>query len=409
MGEFVKFWHGIMANVQDAVVIDGLRKQELGDDDIKFWRPITLDELHGASPDLEKSPGPDGITSRQILRIPRVLLCKIMNVFVCLRGVPKFLSDSRTVFIPKKVNSNDPSHFRPLSMSSLLCRLFHKILGQCIEHFNNHDFQMGFRKFDGAAASIFTLDYVLKLCPKNITPVNYAFIDIKKAFDSISHDYLWIALEAKKLPGSLISYIKRYYQGSRMVLCLKGRAVKSFHPTRGVKKGDPMSPVLFNIAMEYILTKLHGNIGVALEETKINHIAYADDLVLLAGTASGLQRLVDEFGESALRANLDKTRVASILAHGKIGKVSVGKPTIKYRNNMLIGMEFGDCVRYLGIDFNPFGIIRSDLVGDLDNMLCKLSKSFLKPQQRLWVLKNCVFGRLAHKIPFTDLSAGLLN
>lgn len=128
------------------------------DDDIEFWRPVTLEELHSALPDLNKVPGPDGITARQILGLPRALLCKILNIFICLRGVPKFLNDSKTVFLPKKQNSNNPADFRPISMSSLLCRLFHKIIGSRIEHYNNHSQQMGFRKFDGTAASIYTLD-----------------------------------------------------------------------------------------------------------------------------------------------------------------------------------------------------------------------------------------------------------
>lgn len=49
-----------------------------------------------------------------------------------------------------------------------------------------------------------------------------------------------------------------------------------------------MSPILFNVAMEHILERLDRNSGVELEGTKVNHIAYADDVVLLAGTASGL-------------------------------------------------------------------------------------------------------------------------
>lgn len=189
--------------------------------------------------------------------------------------------------------------------------------------------------------------------------------------------------------------------------------LKWIHPTRGVKQGDPMSPVLFNIAMESILNKLDRGIGINLDETKLNHIAYADDVVLLAGTASGLQILIDEFGVGALRTNLklnlNKTRVSSILVLGRLKKVTVGRPSIKYNNETLTHLGIDDRIKYLGIDFNPFGIVKSDLIGDLDFLLGKLKKSYLKPQQRLWVLKYCVFGRLAHRVPFTDLGAGLLN
>lgn len=134
------------------------------------------------------------------------------------------------------------------------------------------------------------------------------------------------------------------------------------------------------------------NIGVELEETRLNHIAYADDVVLLAGTASGLQCL-NTFGDNAMKANLeinlDKTMVAAITAHGRIKVVSIGKPIIKYKNKTLATMELNTNIKYLGIHFNPYGIVRVDLVNELNGMLEKLRKSFLKPQQRLWVLKNC--------------------
>lgn len=53
--------------------------------------------------------------------------------------------------------------------------------------------------------------------------------------------------------------------------------------------------------------------------------------------------------------------------------------------------------------------MRANLVEDVDSLLSKLKDSPVKPQQRLWVLKYCIFGRLAYKVPFTDLGAGLLN
>lgn len=203
---------------------------------------------------------------------------------------------------------------------------------------------------------------------------------------------------------SLISYLQRYYNYSRTVLCLKGKAIKCVHPTRGVKQGNPMSPILFNIAMEHVLKKLDRNIGVELEGTRLNHIAYADDVVLLAGTASGLQCLVDTFGIHAYKANLevntDKTLVTAIVAHGRIQKVSIGNPVIKYREKALTTMGVNSVTKYLGISFNSYGIVKTDLIMELNGMLERLRKSYLKPQQCLWVIKNCVFGRLAHKIPF---------
>lgn len=263
---------------------------------------------------------------------------------------------------------------------------------------------MGSRKFDGAAASIYTLDFILKHHGKYIKNINFAFLDIKGVrFCSFPH----LSLErAFKEVAPFISYLRNYYSKSRTALCLKGRVLKWLKPSRGVKQGDPLSPILFNIAMEHILLKLDRNIGIEQDGSMTNHIAYADDVVLLDMTMSGLQSLIDAFSIHACKANLelntDKTIVTSMIAHGKIHKITIGSPKVKYKNNFL-NMNTDTTVKYLGISFNTFGIIKLDLVQELGGLLNKVKSSYLKPQQRLWVLNNCIFGRLAYKIPFTDL------
>ena len=55
------------------------------------------------------------------------------------------------------------------------------------------------------------------------------------------------------------------------------------HLTSGVKQGDPLSPVLFNIVMDQLLESLNeSNLGVILDGMKLPALAYADDLALMA-------------------------------------------------------------------------------------------------------------------------------
>lgn len=55
-------------------------------------------------------------------------------------------------------------------------------------------------------------------------------------------------------------------------------------PTTGVKQGDPLSPLLFNLVIDRLLRSLPEEIGATLGEGQINAIAFADDLILLANT-----------------------------------------------------------------------------------------------------------------------------
>ena len=59
------------------------------------------------------------------------------------------------------------------------------------------------------------------------------------------------------------------------------------HLTSGVKQGDPLSPVLFNIVMDQLLESLNeSNLGVILDGMKLPALAYADDLALMATSDS---------------------------------------------------------------------------------------------------------------------------
>ena len=67
-----------------------------------------------------------------------------------------------------------------------------------------------------------------------------------------------------------------------------------FHIGNGVKQGGILSPLLFNIYMDDLSLQLHRqSIGCSVGGTVVNHMLYADDIVLFAPSAKGLQKLLD--------------------------------------------------------------------------------------------------------------------
>lgn len=72
-----------------------------GSEDIEFWKPITLEDIPAVIPNLDKSAGPDGITAMQVLKTPRVILCKLLNIFICVGGRQTF--GGRTIFYQKLI------------------------------------------------------------------------------------------------------------------------------------------------------------------------------------------------------------------------------------------------------------------------------------------------------------------
>ena len=83
---------------------------------------------------------------------------------------------------------------------------------------------------------------------------------------------------------------------------------------RGIRQGGVTSALLFNIYIDEILSKMKDlNIGCRMGISKVNVQAYADDLVLLSPTSSGLKKLIDYLSDlldiHELEINTDKTKV----------------------------------------------------------------------------------------------------
>ncbi len=85
-----------------------------------------------------------------------------------------------------------------------------------------------------------------------------------------------------------------------------------FHVTNGVRQGHILSPFLFNVYMNELSNKLNGcKVGCLISELLINHLMYADDLVIFCSYSAGLQQMLkicSEYGVE-LMLNLTQKRV----------------------------------------------------------------------------------------------------
>lgn len=127
----------------------------------------------------------------------------------------------------------------------------------------------------------------------NAKSLYIASIDISKAFDSVSHRAIEDTMRHYGFPPQLEDYITTVYQNSYTTIMCEDWASEKCHPTIGVKQGDPLSPILFNLVIDRLIVKLPANIGARIGDEFINAAAFADDMVSLASSRAGLQTLID--------------------------------------------------------------------------------------------------------------------
>ena len=112
-------------------------------------------------------------------------------------------------------------------------------------------------------------------------------MDLHKAYDTLNWDFLKDMMIALNFPPRFVKRIMTCVTSTRYSLILNGNPLETFKAKRGVFQGDPMSPLLFVIGMEYLSRILkvtseakEFNFHPRCSKIKLNHLIFADDLML---------------------------------------------------------------------------------------------------------------------------------
>lgn len=122
--------------------------------------PIAREEIDEAKVNWSNSaPGPDGITIPKTRGCPTPLLKVLFNLVLYRQSAPPSWHLSQTVLVPKDGDRRLPSNWRPITISSALQRLFHRVLARRLSKFINlNHHQRGFVEEDGVLANAIIID-----------------------------------------------------------------------------------------------------------------------------------------------------------------------------------------------------------------------------------------------------------
>lgn len=300
---------------------------------------ITEDEVlkHILKLKPEKSPGPDGLKN-EMLKIGAKQLTKpltrIFNKIIEIGKIPEQWYKSDIILLYKKGDPLDIANYRPISLLSVVYKLFTSILQDKIApHIENTQpvEQAGFRTGFSTMDHIHTLGQIIEKHKEFNKGIYICFIDYSKAFDSINHNFIWKALHECNVNPKIMTILKNIYRNSvsRVKLETRGDEIKV---ERGVRQGDPLSPKLFIAVLQYIFSKLNWDSeGIQINNKRLSHLRFADDIVVFAETYQKLQNMINQLNEESklvgLHMNLGKTK---IMTNSKKGKVMLENVALEY-------------------------------------------------------------------------------
>ena len=110
-------------------------------------------------------------------------------------------------------------------------------------------------------------------------------MDYEKAFDSVDRETLWKLLRFYGIPEKSVTLIKSSYEGFTCRVAHEGQLSDSFEVRTGVQQGCLLSPFLFLLAIDWIMTSVTKSGDNGIQWTtweQLDDLDYADDLALLS-------------------------------------------------------------------------------------------------------------------------------
>lgn len=412
--ELEPFWREIF---EHESLVDNRAPDPIGPVLWHVINPVTQEELRVTLKAMKAgAPGPDGMVLSQLLKLPMEELVARLNLWLMAGYCPVMCCMGETVLIPKDQSDISPPKHRPITMANMIIRCFHKLMAKRMgDSMPFSDRQKAFRSGDGLAENVVLLRAIIKHHTDNKLPLNVVFLDIAKAFDSVSHQSILIAAKRMGIPAPFLTYLHEFYSRSQTRIRVAGQKSEPISVRRGVKQGDPMSVHLFNAVIDWALSTLDPNLGIDIGGVALNHLAFADDIGLLTRTSVGAQSQIDRLNDHLSKCGLTISAGSS----GKSASMRIDvdgkrKCWVVNPNDHLhvagIGIPAKSIKQvycYLGIPFSAKGPIL-DVAHKLQGYLDNLSRAPLKPQQRMYILRRHVLSSLYHQLVLTNCAKKLL-
>ena len=214
--------------------------------------------------------------------------------------------------------------------------------------------QGGFRAGYSCLHTAFILQESIQSIRESHEKAFVAFLDVRKAFDTVWHKGLFVKLHQKGINHRIWHTLFNWYATSSCSVLLNGSVSSEFPILQGVRQGAILSPLLYSIFVDELLDHLQASsAGVSVNSVNCAAPMFADDLALVAASGERLQTLLDICSSyaSKWRYQFNSSKSGVMV----FGESSRSRPALRNSRSWILGSSSISEVD----NYHHLGILRS--------------------------------------------------
>lgn len=248
-----------------------------------------------------KSPGPDEIHPRILKELAEYLsgpLSLIFNKSLESASLPVTWREAEVVPLFKKGQRKDPGNYRPISLTSITCKVMESLVkDHILEFLMTNDliskYQYGFQPGKSCTTQLIrVIDYWTDALDQH-DAIDAVYLDFQKAFDKVPHRRLIFKLKTLGIQGQILNWIEAFLTDRRQRVTVDGQSSNWIQVTSGVPQGTVLGPLLFLAYVNDLPDQLQSCSMMFADDTKV------------------YRRVSDHSDQEALQSDLDKLELWS--------------------------------------------------------------------------------------------------